>query len=220
MVGKGKGNEKEKEKEKERGNGKKRKRKRPSKTKGGKGKDRADTLEASRSTEEEGSQGPESEDEDETLVRRRNETSQSMGPGISAWHSNNANSVPPQQATEKSVGTKGNRPRKRQRFNTAPEDNIPPLFAAFPPSPPHIQINSKGTIKTVADMFEPDWDGVQNTNTVDDDDDLPGCDWHSLPRQVMHFEVPTPRLNTTTGLVELRLEKFQYSYRAKVGWRK
>jgi hypothetical protein len=175
-VGKGKGNEKEKEKEK--GNGKK-KRKRPSKMKGGKGKDRADALEAGRSTEEEGSQGPKSEDED--LVRCRNETLQSMGPGISFRHSNNANTVLPQPATEKSVGTKGNDPRKRQHLNTVPEDNIPPLFAAFLPSPPHIQINSKGTIKTVADMFEPDWDGVQNTNTVDDDDDLPGCDWHSLP---------------------------------------
>jgi hypothetical protein len=51
---------------------------------------------------------------------------------------------------------------------------------------------------------------------MDVDSVSPHLDTESLPRKTMVINVPTPRLNHDTGLVELRLEKFEYSYRAQV----
>jgi hypothetical protein len=103
---------------------------------------------------------------------------------------------------------------KRPRVGTL--NRPPPLLTTFPWRPPSAPAASpgdypEGFFEPLSEDEEPD-EGVG----MDVDEPQPADAWDKLPRRVMEIEAPTPRLNPATGFVELRLETFQYSYRAKV----
>jgi hypothetical protein len=121
----------------------------------------------------------------------------------------------------------GGRGADRQNLGGLPGDNrgvaktrkvggmLPPLLAAFPktPVPPPFDVQD-----AIEDILEPNWeaDSEGGDDAMDVDQPSSPSDWHSRRRQVMEIRVPTPRVNPTTGLVELVPEEFQYPYRAKV----
>jgi hypothetical protein len=102
---------------------------------------------------------------------------------------------------------------KRLRMGTL---KGPPLLTTFPSAPPRVLAVTQDNVPE--GFFEPQRDGGEAEEDVgmEIDEPSPADIWHKLPRQVMEIEAPTPRLNQVTGFAELRLEKFQYSYRAQV----
>jgi hypothetical protein len=171
---------------------KKRKRKGKAKTKG-------------REKEKEPDDQPDIENEEET---GGSETSQ-QNLGLQPWNNRGSQLHPPPPSVP------NRNPAKKRRVGTSPDDDIPPLMAAFPESPSPVQFQ---TLSGTHDILEPNWEvGSEKDEDGMDPNESPSASlWHSLPRQVVEIEVPTPRVNSTTGLVELVLEKFQYPYRAKV----
>ena len=101
---------------------------------------------------------------------------------------------------------------------TSPNPDVPPLLAAFSPSPPFVQFALNGAL-VPDDLFEPDWEGWSLENDHAMDVGVPSrSTWQTLPHMAMDIEVPTPQLNTDTGLVKLMVKWFQYSYQAQVSW--
>lgn len=152
--------------------------------------------------------------------------------------SDNTDTIPrwPYRPKRKREGTPapltGRDKRRRMRVRTpTPEEVLPSLLMAFPQHPAVIQFESQSNIESVAEILEPNWEEADNekagkgkgkekdddNNAMDIDDHFSSMgSWSSLPRKVLAFNAPTPRLNASTGIVELPLETFEFGYRAMV----
>ena len=107
---------------------------------------------------------------------------------------------------------------KRPRISSpvSEEPPPPPLLKLFPTHPPLAHSPPGGKIKDAAELLEPNWEKGDGSSDGGDAMDVDSASSQSLPQKAMVIKAPTPWLNHSTGLVELRLESFEYRYQAQV----